>query len=212
MIFIIYISMFSFASGLFLEESRYAEVKKIAYLQKNNYIKKNKEIEQIKKDLYMKNMKVKTQSIKIDMLEEKLFQSTRKQQEAEKKIILYKKIANPTRIIDGIKINNFKIFKNKQGQDSFSILMTQINLDKKHIKGTYSVKLIGKQEGQKKEIELNKITISGGNKFQFNFKYFQEIEGVLQLPQKFSLLRAQLKITSKKQNKVQIIEAKDIVY
>ena len=201
---------FCFIAGYIKEDSEDLYQDKTIYIYSHNKEKALNKIKNLEQKIYEKNISIKSLKIENQSKNEQIRQLLKKTSDIENKFTLYRKSINPKQTIDGIKLNKFKI-QNNENNYKFSMILTQVNLQKSIISGSYSIKLEGIQENKKQAFEAKEIIIEGGNEFQFQFKYFQEIEGTLAIPKNFEIKKAIIKFTTGNNTKTKMINNTDFL-
>ena len=201
---------FCFLAGYIKEDYEDLYQDKTIYIHSHNKEKILNKIKNLEQEIYQKNINITSLKIENQKKNEQIKQLIEKTSDIENKFNLYRKSINPIKTIDGIKLKKFKI-KNNENNYKFSMILTQINLQRSIISGSYSIKLEGIQENKKQALEAEKILIEGGNKFQFQFKYFQEIEGTLAIPKNFVIKKAIIKFKTGNNTKTKMINDVDFL-
>jgi hypothetical protein len=114
----------------------------------------------------------------------KRLQETQMQLESELKF--YRNIMAPELDQQGLTIAEFDV--SKQTPDSkprFKLVLTQVGRQEQFLKGQVELNLHGKINGEEKVYPFRELGTFQAKDFQFQFKYFQNIEGELSLPEGF---------------------------
>jgi hypothetical protein len=125
--------------------------------------------------------------------------------ELSEELKFYRKIMSPELELSGLTIDSLKISKTDQAiQYHFRLTLIQAGKQMQFLKGELTLKLVGLLDGNKTEIDFRELGTINSKQFQFQFKYFQNIQGFIHLPlgfepQKIAVL-AKTKGLKKNQN------------
>ncbi len=132
------------------------------------------------------------QSAQVDNLSnQELINSVKSLQQNNKKLIeeltFYRKIMAPELDKDGLVIDSIKLFPS-DGSNEYQITTTLIQAGKQlqFLKGSIMIKVVGELDGQMKEFDIRELGTFKAKDFQFQFKYFQNIQGTIELPSGFN--------------------------
>ncbi|MEP1857022.1 MAG: DUF6776 family protein [Kangiellaceae bacterium] len=128
------------------------------------------------------------QSAQVDNLSnQELINSVKSLQQNNKKLVeeltFYRKIMAPERDKDGLVVDSIKLF-NTDEENVFQIRTTLIQAGKQlqFLKGSILIKVSGELDGQAREFDIRELGTFKNSDFQFQFKYFQNIQGTIELP------------------------------
>lgn len=133
----------------------------------------------------------------VTALNEKIYQ-------LQKKITFYKSIMAPASGGRQLKIHDLELTAGvKTGHVRYKIVLTQITNRRDVIKGTVAFTVIGSQAGTRVELTSKQLGIGSGDGrwgHRFSFRYFEELEGEMRLPEGFEpeMLRVAARSTGKK--------------
>jgi uncharacterized protein DUF6776 len=128
------------------------------------------------------------QSAQVDNLSnQELINSVKSLQQNNKKLVeeltFYRKIMAPERDKDGLVVDSIKLF-NTDKENVFQVRTTLIQAGKQlqFLKGSILIKVAGELDGQAREFDIRELGTFKNSDFQFQFKYFQNIQGTIELP------------------------------
>lgn len=109
-------------------------------------------------------------------------------------LTFYKNIMAPSETSKGLQVDRFSLTNDRQaGVYNFKLVLTQVGNNKSYISGVVAVNIIG-MRGEEKEVialrDLSREIEDLGVKFRF--RYFQDVEGKLTLPDGFEPLEVQV--------------------
>ncbi|WP_144821388.1 DUF6776 family protein [Marinobacter piscensis] len=109
-------------------------------------------------------------------------------------LTFYKNIMAPSETSEGLQVDRFSLTSNRQpGQYDFKLVLTQVGNNKSYISGVVAVNLIGMRAEEKEVIALRDLSQDIENLgVKFRFRYFQDVEGKLTLPDGFEPLEVQV--------------------
>ena len=119
-------------------------------------------------------------------VERSLKQAQDEMLELKEEVAFYRGIVSPTETASGLSIADFRI--SGIGEDRayrFKLVMTQMKNNTRLIKGYARVAFEGVQNGAQVEHTLHKVSGGALDKLKLRFKYFQNIEGEIVLPEGF---------------------------
>lgn len=114
--------------------------------------------------------------------------------ELEADLIFYRNIMAPSETSDGLQVDNFTLVPTRDDRAfDFRMVLTQVGNNKNYISGMVAVNVIGDLQGEKEIIALRDLSEDIDNLgVKFRFRYFQDVEGSLQLPENFEPLEIQV--------------------
>lgn len=116
----------------------------------------------------------------------------------EKDVSFYKNIMAPSDNAKGLQVQSSEL---REGTDdrrlAYKIVLAQVADNKSYVNGVVAVNLIGKKEGTQEVIALRDISDRKELGIKFKFRYFQNIEGELVLPEGFEPSALQVVAQSK---------------
>jgi hypothetical protein len=122
--------------------------------------------------------------------EQKTFEEIKQGLEREKAlqqdIAFYQQVMAPELSQQGFVIDAFNVSKSLSDRAyRFEIVLMQREKINNTLKGTLDVVLIGSEAGNAKQYALKDLLVDQNMSLNFGFKYFQVVEGEIQLPENF---------------------------
>lgn len=106
----------------------------------------------------------------------------------QKDIAFYQQIMAPELTQQGFAIEAFNVEKSLSERSyRFEIVMLQREKIKSIIKGHLDITLEGSESGQSKQYALQDLLVNPQQQLDFAFKYFQVVDGEIQLPEHFQV-------------------------
>lgn len=116
----------------------------------------------------------------------------------EKDVSFYKNIMAPSDNAKGLQVQNAEIEETSEDRRyAYKIVLAQVADNKNYVSGVVAVNLIGNTDGVQDVIPLRDISEREDLGIKFRFRYFQNIEGELTLPENFVPLSIQVVAQSK---------------
>ncbi|MHA7927024.1 MAG: DUF6776 family protein [Marinobacter sp.] len=109
-------------------------------------------------------------------------------------LTFYKNIMAPSETSKGLQVDSFTLVR-ARNQDSydFKLVLTQVGNNKSYISGVVAVNVIGLRDEEKEVIALRDLSEDIADLgVKFRFRYFQDVEGSLKLPEEFEPLEIQV--------------------
>ncbi len=109
-------------------------------------------------------------------------------------LTFYQNIMAPSEISKGLQVDNFSLVPDRRSSTyRFKLVLTQVGNNKSYIKGLVAVNVIGMNDGTKEVIALRDLSDDIEDLgVKFRFRYFQDVEGALTLPEGFEPLEIQV--------------------
>ncbi|MBZ0335792.1 hypothetical protein MARI_23480 [Marinobacter sp. JH2] len=109
-------------------------------------------------------------------------------------LTFYRNIMAPTEVSKGLQVDNFTLSPARgDGRYSFKMVLTQVGNNNRYVSGLVAVNVIGTVDGEKQVIALRDLSEDIDDLgVKFKFRYFQDIEGSLSLPEEFEPLEIQV--------------------
>ena len=159
-----------------LETQRTESMKKLAFLERSSQVESQAALE-LKQTL--------------NSLESKI-------RELQKEVAFYKSIVAPSSVESGLRLQDFKLSRGAAtGAYDYKLVLTQVRGKDRVARGSVTVKLQGKRDGQTATLSLSDLNGSSSDSIKFAFKYFQDIEGSLVIPDGFVPASIKVKVTPK---------------
>ncbi len=106
--------------------------------------------------------------------------------ELQEELQFYRNIMAPERAQQGLTIADFELNQTSIANTfRFKLVLTQAGKQEQLIKGQTNLKLSGIFNGEKAVYEFRELGTFQAKDFQFQFRYFQNIEGTIELPDGF---------------------------
>jgi len=137
------------------------------------------------------NLAMQKQSSQVDVLSNKeLVNSVKDLQQTQKgleeELKFYRKIMAPERDKEGLGIDSVQISKTENSDEfHFRLTLIQAGKQSQFLKGDIVLKLSGLLNGKNTEYDFRELGTFNEKHFQFQFKYFQNIQGFVRLPSGF---------------------------
>ncbi|WP_303290374.1 DUF6776 family protein [Marinobacter sp. SS5-14b] len=114
--------------------------------------------------------------------------------ELEADLTFYRNIMAPSETSKGLQVDSFTLVPARSdGTYGFKMVLTQVGNNNRYIAGLVAVNVIGTLGGEKEVIALRDLSEDIEDLgIKFRFRYFQDIEGSLSLPDKFEPLEIQV--------------------
>ncbi len=145
-------------------------------------------------DAYLKTneeLVMQTQSAKVDtQSSQQLVDSIRELQDIQRgleaELTFYRNIMAPELSQKGLTVAEFELTANSENQNPlFKLVLTQAGKQDQFLKGEVSLRLHGLLNGKMAEFDFRELGTFQSKHFQFQFKYFQNFEGEINLPENF---------------------------
>lgn len=106
----------------------------------------------------------------------------------QKDLAFYQQVMAPELTQQGFIIDAFNVEKSLSDRSyRFEIVLLQRDKIKNTLKGNLDITLVGSEAGQSKQYSLHGLLVNPEQQMTFSFKYFQVVEGELQLPENFQV-------------------------
>ncbi len=107
-------------------------------------------------------------------------------QAAREEVEFYRGIVAPGDVNPGLRIHRFALEPGLvSGEFHYELVLTQLKHNDRFISGTVDWKIVGTQAGEPTQLELAGVTDPGISQLKFRFRYFQDLAGIIQLPEGF---------------------------
>ena len=118
-------------------------------------------------------------------LKETLAQAQNEVLVLKKELSFYKSIVAPEQGDRSIAIQTIQLKKNAAGGYDYKIMVSQRGRNDRFARGTIDVSIEGVNKGQPVTLKLADVSNDTKKPMKFGFKYFQNFEGVMTLPEAF---------------------------
>ncbi|AXS84305.1 MULTISPECIES: DUF6776 family protein [Marinobacter] len=109
-------------------------------------------------------------------------------------LTFYKNIMAPSETSKGLQVDSVTLTPSRsQGAYDFKLVLTQVGNNKSYISGVVAVNVIGLRDQEKEVIALRDLSEDIEDLgVKFRFRYFQDVEGTLALPEEFEPIEIQV--------------------
>ena len=115
--------------------------------------------------------------------------------EHKEELAFYRGIVSPKDSSSGLYLQNFLLTQNGETRSyRYKVVLTQVLKNSRLINGKVKLQFDGLLEGESKILKLKEVTAKKSKDLNYRFKYFQNVEGVVEFPEGFSLLRVKVQI------------------
>ena len=128
----------------------------------------------------------------------------------EQEVAFYKGIMAPGSADKGLRISRIDLDAINANQYSYAVMMTQVVDNTNYVQGEVAVNVIGLRFGEQEVIALRDLDENISELgIPFRFRYFQELKGVLNLPDGFIPQQLQVVMQSRGQNSQRVEETRN---
>lgn len=115
--------------------------------------------------------------------------------ELKEELAFYRGIVSPREASTGLQLQKFSLEPNGPGRSyHFKVVLTQVLKNDSLASGRVQLQFDGIDSGGPRSLSLREVTENSVKELNYRFKYFQNLEGDIELPEAFTLLRATVKI------------------
>ena len=115
--------------------------------------------------------------------------------EHKEELAFYRGIVSPKDSSSGLYLQNFYLTQNGETQSyRYKLVLTQVLKNSRLINGKVKLQFEGLLDGEPESFDLKEITAKKVRDLNYRFKYFQNVEGVVEFPKGFSVLRVKIQI------------------
>lgn len=115
--------------------------------------------------------------------------------EHKEELAFYRGIVSPKDSRFGLYLQNFFLSQNGDTRSyRYKVVLTQVLKNSRLITGKVKLQFDGLLNGESKLLELRDVTSKKLRDLNYRFKYFQNVEGVVEFPEGFKLLRVNVQI------------------
>ncbi len=118
-------------------------------------------------------------------IKETLARVQREALELKKELSFYKSIVAPEQGSRSLAIQTIQLKQDNDGAYRYKIMVSQRGRNDRFARGTIDVNIIGVRKGQPVTLQLAEVSEQVKKPMKFGFKYFQNFEGVMTLPEAF---------------------------
>ena len=128
----------------------------------------------------------------------------------EQEVAFYKGIMAPGSSDKGLRISRIDLDAISANQYSYAVMMTQVVDNTNYVQGEVAVNVIGLRSGEQEVIALRDLDDNISELgIPFRFRYFQELKGILNLPDGFTPQQLQVVMQSRGQNSQRVEETRN---
>jgi hypothetical protein len=115
--------------------------------------------------------------------------------ELKKELAFYKSVVTPEDTKRSLAIQTIQIKPDVDGTFQYKIMVSQRGRNDRIARGSIAVTIEGSQDGQASKLKLSSVSNEAKKQKKFGFKYFQNFEGAMKLPDTFQpeQIRVQVK-------------------
>lgn len=118
----------------------------------------------------------------------------------KEEVAFYEGIVGSDRAASGVRIQRFVVEPEGTQQDyRFHLVLTRGIRSDSVVSGEVTLAVDGDQAGERKRLDLSKLTPFPAGRLEYSFKHFQRIEGRLRLPPQFVPKRVIVRVDSTRQ-------------
>jgi len=126
-----------------------------------------------------------------EILLKKEFELAKRDQE----LILLRSLVAPENAALGLQIHDFKLRNSPREREFYyDLLLTQSGVSKKAVKGELNIYIDGLVNGKKQRLTFAEVSPEKFKRVPYQFRFFQRLSGVMQLPEAFETDRVELKL------------------
>ena len=115
--------------------------------------------------------------------------------EHKEELAFYRGIVSPKDSSSGLYLQNFYLTQNGDTRSyRYKVVLTQVLKNSRLVNGKVKLQFDGLLNGESKILGLKEITAKKVRDLNYRFKYFQNVEGAVEFPEGFSLLRVKIQI------------------
>jgi len=127
--------------------------------------------------------------------------------ELKEELAFYRGIVSPREASLGLQLQRLELQHNGTGRSyRYKVVLTQVVKSNRLASGTLKLQVEGLRQGEPVTLKLRDITEKSVKDLKYRFKYFQNIQGDIELPENFQPLRLQVKILPRGREKDKIVK------
>jgi len=178
----------TFLMGRFLAIGDLAETKEKLIQVESELEQTQGELKDVSESLVMQRQSSQVDNLSSKELVNSVKDLQRSNNELEEELTFYRKIMAPELEKDGLGIDSVQItVTDKPSRFHFRTTLIQAGKQSQFLKGSVLIKFHGELDGKTKEFDIRELGTFNTKLFQFQFKYFQNIQGFIELPDGFSV-------------------------
>ena len=121
--------------------------------------------------------------------------------ELKEELAFYRGIVSPRKTSRGLRLQSFTLEPNGPRSWRYKVVLTQVLKNDRLARGAVRFRVEGLQGSQPRSLELPALTEKRVKELSYRFKYFQNLEGDLILPDGFTPLRVTVRILPRGRHK-----------
>lgn len=115
--------------------------------------------------------------------------------ELKEELEFYRGIVSPQQSRQGLHLQSFTLDRNGPTRSfHYKVVLTQVLKNERISSGRLRFLFEGLENGEQKKLELRHVTEKSIKELNYSFKYFQNIEGDVEIPENFSPLRVTVQV------------------
>ena len=114
--------------------------------------------------------------------------------ELKEELAFYRGIVSPRDASRGLRLQRFSLEPNGLRSYRYTVVLTQVLKNDRLVSGRMKLFVEGLQNNEPKTLDLSELSEKSVKELSFRFKYFQNLEGDLELPKGFRPMRATAQI------------------
>jgi hypothetical protein len=114
--------------------------------------------------------------------------------ELKEELAFYRGIVSPRDASRGLRLQRFSLEPNGLRSYRYTVVLTQVLKNDRLARGRVKLFVEGLQGNEPKTLDLSALSENSVNELSYRFKYFQNLEGDLELPRGFRPMRATAQI------------------
>lgn len=127
--------------------------------------------------------------------------------ELKEELAFYRGIVSPRDAARGLHLQRFKVEPNGKPRGfRYKVILTQVLKEDRTARGRLLLDIEGLQSNETKVLGLQDVTEKRIKELEFNFRYFQNMEGDIQLPQGFKPQRVTIKLIPRNRSSQDAVE------
>jgi hypothetical protein len=143
-------------------------------------------------------------------VEESLKQAQDEMLELKEEVAFYRGIVSPAETASGLSVTSFQLDNIGEAHTyRFKLVLSQIKTNNRVVKGYARIAFDGIMAGEQKELELKELSRGKLDRLKLRFKYFQDIEGDVVLPEGFLPSRVLVEVVQTGKNAARLKKSFD---
>lgn len=132
--------------------------------------------------------------------------------ELKREVAFYQGIVSPVEAAHGVRLKSLKLIQGKQSREyEYKLVLIQTAKVARLEKGYVSFIVQGMEDGLRREVSLERLSAGEASRHRFGFRYFQNFEGRIQLPDGFTPERVVVRIDTDSAKDAQVEKILDWV-